>query len=64
MHEATAQALAEGYAAFFTTGDLGFLSMFSPDFYDNVHTFRFADGLVVEHRAVRDDLALLESAKA
>ena len=134
MDQVTAQALAEGYQAFNTSGDLGFLSMFSPDFYDNVngqrglevfpvvagwladsfadrrldlnlvahtddtvmvwctmqarhvgdahprlrdlavkgneitwpqvHIFRFADGLVVEHWAVRDDLALVTSATA
>ena len=134
MDHATAQDIAESYIAFFTEGDLGFRSRFSPDFYDNatgqrgldtldvvrgwvlesladrraelhlvthtddtvmvwytasarhvgsthprlrgvpakgnevtwpqVHVFRLADGLVVEHWAVRDDLALLESARA
>ena len=134
MDHATAQALAEGYQAFITTGDMAFLSSFSPDFYDNVngqrgletfpvvrgwveesfadrrvelnlvthtddtvmvwctmrarhvgdahprlkgvpvkgneitwpqvHVFRFADGLVVEHWVVRDDIALLDSAAA
>ena len=134
MDQQTAQGLAEGYSAFFTRGDTAFLSMFSPDFYDNVggqrgletfdvvrgwieetfadrstelhlvthtddtvmvwctqrgrhvgdahprlrglpvkgnaitwpqvHVFRFEDDLVVEHWAVRDDLALLESARA
>ena len=134
MDHATAQTLAEGYGAFNTRGDRGFLSLFSPDFYDNVngqrglevfpvvagwladsfadrrldlnlvahtddtvmvwctmharhvgdshprlrgvpgkgnaitwpqvHVFRFAEGLVVEHWAVRDDLALLDAARA
>jgi predicted ester cyclase len=32
--------------------------------WPQVHVFRFADGLVVEHWAVRDDLALLDSARA
>ena len=134
MDHATAQDLAESYIAFFTEGDMGFRTRFSPEFYDHasgqrgletldvvrgwieetfadrstelhlvthtddtvmawytsrarhvgsshprlrgvpvkgnvitwpqVHVFRFADGLVVEHWAVRDDLALLDSAKA
>jgi lactoylglutathione lyase len=134
MDHATAQALAESYVAFFTTGDLSFRSQFSPDFYDHVsgqrgldifpvvrgwseesfadrttelhlvthtddsvmmwftsrgrhigngfprlrglpvkgneitwpqvHIFRLADGLVVEHWAVRDDAALLDSIRA
>lgn len=32
--------------------------------WPQVHFFRFADGLVVEHWAVRDDVALLESVEA
>jgi hypothetical protein len=32
--------------------------------WPQVHIFRFADGSVVEHWAVRDDLALLESVEA
>ncbi len=32
--------------------------------WPQVHIFRFADGLVVEHWAVRDDVALLESVEA
>lgn len=36
MNAATAQALADGYLAYSTSGDRSVLSMFSPDFYDNV----------------------------
>jgi hypothetical protein len=36
MEEATAQALADGYLAFGTTGDLSLPHMFSPGFHDNV----------------------------
>src|SRR4249920_1030836 len=36
MDPAKAQALADGYAAYITVGDLSVLRMFSPDFYDNV----------------------------
>jgi predicted ester cyclase len=134
MEDARAQALADGYAAYTTTGDLSVMEMFSPDFYDNVsgqrglniftvvggwlegsfaersvelhlvthtedavmtwytmqgrhigngfprlqglpvkgnpvtwpqvHIFRFQDGLVVEHWAVRDDAAMLGSVTA
>ena len=134
MDQATAQALADGYAAYTATGDLSVLTMFSPEFYDNVsrqrglhifavvggwleeslaersvqlhlvthtddtvmiwytvrgrhigngfprlktlpvkgntvtwpqvHIFRLEHGLVVEHWAVRDDAALLESVTA
>jgi predicted ester cyclase len=134
MDPAKAQALADGYAAYITVGDLSVLRMFSPDFYDNVskqsglsiftvvggwleesfaerqvelnlvthtddtvmmwytvrgrhigngfprlnglpirgniitwpqvHIFRLADDLVVEHWAVRDDAALLDSVAA
>ena len=134
MNQATAQALADGYAAYNAVGDTSVLRMFSPEFYDNVsgqrgldvftvvggwldesfaertvalhhvthdhdtvmvwytmrgthvgngfprlaglpvkgnrvswpqvHIFRFADGLVVEHWAVRDDAALLDSVSA
>ena len=32
--------------------------------WPQVHMFRFADGLVVEHWAVRDDVALLEAVEA
>jgi len=134
MDQVTAQALADGYTAYTTTGDRSIMAMFSPDFYDNVskqrgreiftvvgrwldesfaertvelhlvthtddsvmmwytvrgrhigngfsrlkgilvkgntitwpqvHIFRFQDGLVVEHWAVRDDAALLDSVTA
>jgi predicted ester cyclase len=134
VNRATAQALAEGYLAYTTTGDRSVLARFSPDFYYNVsgqhglkifavvgtwfeesfadrsanlhlvthaddtvvvwctvhgrhvgngfprlaglpikgneitwpqvHIFRLEDGLVVEHWAVRDDAALLDSVKA
>jgi predicted ester cyclase len=134
MEDARAQALADGYAAYTTTGDLSVMEMFSPEFYDNVsgqrglniftvvggwlegsfaelsvelhlvthtedavmtwytvrgrhigngfprlkglpvkgnpitwpqvHIFRFQDGLVVEHWAVRDDAAMLDSVTA
>jgi predicted ester cyclase len=133
VDQATAQALADGYAAFNTTGDLSVLAMFSPEFYDvsgrrgldifavvrrwlvesfaersvqlhlvthtddtvmmwqtvrgrhvgngfprleglpvkgnpvtwpQVHIFRLESGVVVEHWAVRDDAALLDSATA
>jgi lactoylglutathione lyase len=134
MDHASAQALADGYVAYITTGDTAVLTMFSPDFYDNVsktrglgifdvvsrwldesfgdrsaelhlvthtddtvviwftacglhigngfprlkglpvagnrtawpqvHIFRFAEGLVVEHWAVRDDAAMLDAVKA
>jgi hypothetical protein len=36
MDHAIAQALADGYIAYSTTGDTSVLGMFSPDFYDNV----------------------------
>jgi predicted ester cyclase len=131
MNSGTAQALADGYVAYLTTGDTSVLGMFSPDFYDNVsktrgldifrlvgawldesfaersaelhlvthtsdtvvmwctaygrhvgngfprlkglpvegnhvawpqvHIFRLADGLVVEHWAVRDDAAMIDA---
>jgi predicted ester cyclase len=134
VDQATAQALADGYAAYNATGDLSVLTMFAPDFYDNVsgrrgldiftvvarwldesfaersvqlhlvahtddtvmtwytvrgrhvgngfprleglpvtgnpitwpqvHIFRFEGGVVVEHWAVRDDAALLDSVTA
>jgi predicted ester cyclase len=134
MDQATARALADGYAAYNATGELSVLSMFSPMFYDNVsrqrglhiftvvagwfaesfaersveihlvthtddtvmawytvrgrhigngfprleglpvknnpiawpqvHIFRLENGLVVEHWAVRDDAALLDSVTA
>jgi predicted ester cyclase len=134
MDPATAHALADGYAAYNATGDLSVLTMFSPEFYDNVsgrrgldifavverwlvesfaersvqlhlvthtddtvmmwytvrgrhigngfprlqglpvkgnpvswpqvHIFRLEGGLVVEHWAVRDDAALLDSVTA
>jgi lactoylglutathione lyase len=134
MNSDTAQALADGYTAYITTGDTSVLQMFSPDFYDNVsktrgldifglvaawldesfadrsadlhlvthsadtvvmwctasgrhvgngfprlnglpvkgnrvawpqvHIFRLAEGLVVEHWAVRDDAAMLDAVKA
>jgi predicted ester cyclase len=131
MDRSTAQALADGYLAYLTNGDMSIMSMFSPDFYDNVsgqrglhifrvvrdwleeslaerradlrlvthtddtvmiwytvrgrhvgngfprlrglpvkgneiawpqvHIFRLEQGLVVEHWAVRDDAALIDS---
>jgi lactoylglutathione lyase len=134
MDHAGAQALADGYLAYTTTGDTSALTMFSRDIYDNVsktrglgifdivsrwqdesfadrsadlhlvthtddtvviwytahgrhigngfprlkglpitgnqvswpqvHIFRFAEGLVVEHWAVRDDAAMLDAVKA
>jgi predicted ester cyclase len=134
MNWDTAQALADGYTAYITTGDTSVLQTFSPDFYDNVsktrgldifglvatwldesfadrsadlhlvthsadtvvmwctaygrhvgngfprlnglpvkgnrvawpqvHIFRLAEGLVVEHWAVRDDAAMLDAVKA
>ncbi len=134
MDQATAQALADGYIAYSTTGDMSVMKKFSPDFYDNVsgqrgldifttvgrwreesfaetsvelhlvtctedtvmmwytargrhigaaspgsaglpvkgnlvtwpqvHIFRFDDDLVVEHWAVRDDAAMLDSVTA
>lgn len=134
MNQATAQALADGYAAYIARGDMSVLRMFSPEFYDNVsgqrglhiftivggwieesfaeravqlhlithtddtamvwftmrgrhigngfprlkglpikgnritwpqvHIFRIEDDLVVEHWAVRDDAAMLDSATA
>ena len=134
MDHAGAQALADGYIAYTTTGDTSVLTMFSCDIYDNVsktrgldifdivsrwmdesfadrsadlhlvthtddtvviwytahgrhigngfprlkglpitgnqvawpqvHIFRFAGGLVVEHWAVRDDAAMLDAVKA
>ena len=134
MDHATAQALADGYAAFNASGDLAVLTMFSPEFYDHVsgqrglgiftvvsgwlaesfaersvqlhlvthiddtvmawysvrgrhigngfprlkglpikgntitwpqvHIFRLQDEVVVEHWAVRDDAALLDSVTA
>jgi len=36
MDDATAQALADGYVAYTSTGDLSIMRMFSPDFFDNV----------------------------
>jgi lactoylglutathione lyase len=134
MDAGTAQALADGYVAYLTTGDTSVLDMFSAEFYDNVsktrgldifglvagwldesfaersaelhlvthsadtvmvwctahgrhvgngfprlrglpvkgnrvawpqvHIFRLADGLVVEHWAVRDDAAMLDAVRA
>jgi predicted ester cyclase len=134
MDNASAQAIADGYITYFTTGDTSVLRMFAPDFYDNVsqtrgldifdvvrrwldesfadrrtdlhlvthtddtvmmwctvhgrhigngfprlkglpitgnqvswpqvHIFRIAEGLVVEHWAVRDDAAMLDAIKA
>ena len=43
MNTATAQALADGYLAYSTTGDTSVLKMFSPDFYDNVSKTRGLD---------------------
>jgi lactoylglutathione lyase len=134
MDQPTAQALADGYAAYLATGDPSVLTMFSAEFYDNVskqrglpiftvvgawlaesfaersvelhlvthnedtvmiwytvrgrhigngfprldglpvkgnpitwpqvHIFRLEDGMVVEHWAVRNDAALLDSVTA
>ena len=134
MDHAGAQALADGYLAYLTTGDTSVFTMFSPEIYDNVsktrglgifdivsrwmdesfadrsadlhlvthtddtvmiwctahgrhvgsgfprlkgppvtgnqvawpqvHIFRFAEGLVVEHWAVRDDAAMLDAVTA
>lgn len=134
MDDARAQALADGYLTYITSGDASVLAMFSPEFYDNVsetrgldildvvrgwldesvadrsadlhlvtrtddtvviwctargrhvgngfprlkglpvsgnqvawpqvHVFRLADDLVVEHWAVRDDAAMLDAVKA
>jgi predicted ester cyclase len=36
VNQATAQALADGYAAYNALGDMSVLRMFSPEFYDNV----------------------------
>ena len=36
MNQATAHALADGYAAYIARGDMSVLGMFSPEFYDNV----------------------------
>ena len=44
MDQATAQGLADGYVAYWTTGDRSVLRMFSPNFYDIVSRTR---GLVV-----------------
>jgi len=59
VNQATAQALADGYAAYNALGDLSVLRMFS-----KVHIFRLEDGLVVEHWAVRDDATMLDSVTA
>ena len=134
MDQATAQGLADGYVAYWTTGDKSVLRLFSPNFYDivsrtrglvvfdvvgaaldesfadrsaelhlvaqnenrvmvwytahgrhignafprlkglpvkgnqvawpQVHIFRFADELVVEHWAVRDDKAMPDAVTA
>lgn len=134
VDQATAQALADGYAAYTALGDMSVLRMFSSELYDNVsgqrglriftvvggwleqsfaertvqlrlvtrtddtvmiwftmrgrhigdgfprlkglpvkgnwatwpqvHIFRFDDGLVVEHWAVRDDAAMLDCVTA
>jgi predicted ester cyclase len=134
VNHATAQALADGYAAYTALGDMSVLTMFSPELYDNVsgqrglhifttvarwleesfaertvqlhlvthnddtvmiwstmrgrhignglprlqglpikgnrvtwpqvHIFRLQDDLVVEHWAVRDDAAMLDSVTA
>ena len=40
MDHAGAQALADGYVAYTTTGDTSVLTMFSPDIYDNVSKTR------------------------
>ena len=134
MDQATAQALAEGYARYITNGDLSIMKIFSSDFYDNVsqqrglqifttvgewfeesfaersaelhlvthtedtvmswytvrgrhigngfprlkglpitgnditwpqvHVFRLENGLVIEHWAIRDDAAMLDSVTA
>ena len=134
MNQATAHALADGYAAYIARGGMSVLGMFSPEFYDNVsgqrglriftivdgwfkesfaqrtvqlhlvthnddtvmiwytmrgqhigngfpplkglpikgnritwpqvHIFRLEDDLVVEHWAVRDDAAMLDSVTA
>ena len=36
MDRTTAQALADGYLAYLSNGDMSIMSMFAPDFYDNV----------------------------
>ena len=47
MNQATAHALADGYAAYIACGDMSVLGMFSPEFYDNV---RGSVGLASRHR--------------
>ena len=40
MDPATAQALADGYVAYLTTGDAAVFGMFSPEFSDDVSKTR------------------------
>jgi hypothetical protein len=64
VESATAQALADGYIAYSTTGDRSVLQACNRVAWSQVHIFRLDEGMVVEHWAVRDDDAMLDAVKA
>ncbi len=67
MDSATAQAPADGYLAYNSTGFPrldGLPVKGNRVSWPQVHIFRFAEGKVVEHWSVRDDAAMLDAVKA